>query len=61
MIDSVSKVSGISGIRNTGSVSGNAPMSPTVRTSQPITRVKIVSTTMVTNGEGMALVIRGNR
>jgi hypothetical protein len=51
----------MSGIRNTGSVSGRAPMSPTVRRSKPKNQVIAVSTTMVTSGEGMAVVISGNR
>ncbi len=61
MICSVSKFSGMSGIRKTGSVSGSAPMSPTVRTSRPMATVSAVSTTMVTSGEGIALVSSGNR
>ncbi len=61
MIASVSSVSGTSGIRNMGSVSGSAPMSPTVRTSQPKTTAASVRTTIVTSGEGIARVSSGNR
>ena len=61
MIVSVVSVSGMSGIRNTGSVSGNSPMSPTVRTSQPKVMASAVRTRMVTSGEGMALVTSGNK
>jgi hypothetical protein len=57
MIFSVSQLSGMSGIRNTGRLSGSSPMSPTVRMSRPIPMEKAVSTTMVTSGEGTALVM----
>jgi hypothetical protein len=61
MIWSVSHVSGMSGSRNIGSVSGSSPISPTVRTSQPNATVKAVRTMIVTNGEGIALVMSGKR
>jgi len=61
MIASVSKVSGTSGHRKTGSVSGNSPMSPTVRMSRSRNIASPVSTTMVTSGDGIALVTYGNR
>ena len=61
MILSVSKFSGTSGQRNTGRLSGSAPMSPTVCTSMRKKIAIAVSTTMQTSGEGMARVMRGNR
>jgi len=59
MIVSVSQFSGTSGSRNTGRLSGSSPMSPTVRISSPIPMENAVSTTMVTSGEGTALVMSG--
>ena len=59
MIFSVSRFSGTSGNRNTGRLLGSSPMSPTVRISRPITIEIAVSTTMVTSGDGIALVIYG--
>ncbi len=56
MIRSVSRLSGICGIRKTGKASGSSPMSPTVRSSKPKTIVIAVSTTMQTSGEGIAFV-----
>ncbi len=56
MMRSVSKFSGTSGSRKIGRLSGSSPMSPTVRTSSPSTRVTAVSTTMVTSGDGTARV-----
>ena len=56
MIASVSRFSGTSGSRHTGRLSGSSPMSPTVRMSRSSTMATAVSTTMVTSGEGMALV-----
>ena len=61
MICKVSKVKGISGIRKIGSVFGNSPISPTVRTSMPNHIVIAVNTTIVTKGEGSTVVIRGSR
>ena len=61
MMASVAASSGTCGIRRIGSVSGNAPMSPTVRTSQPKAIDSAVSTTMATRGEGTARVTRGSR
>eukprot|EP00952_Eustigmatos_sp_NYUAD-ZCMA_P000779 3252-Eustigmatos_ZCMA.PRE.1 len=57
MISSVSRLSGICGIRKNGRLSGNSPMSATVRMSRFMKMAKAVSTTMVTSGEGMALVM----
>ena len=59
MIFSVSMLSGTSGSRNTGRLSGSSPMSPTVRMSRPIAIENAVSTTMVTSGDGTALVMSG--
>ena len=56
MILSVSRFSGTSGSRNTGRLSGNWPMSPTVRISRPKKIATAVSTTMATSGDGTALV-----
>ena len=44
-----------------GSVSGKSPMSETVRTSRSSAMEAADSTTMVTSGEGMAVVSIGNR
>ena len=57
----VSQLSGTSGRRNTGSVDGNLPMSPTVRTSHPAATVTTLNRTMQTSGDGTALVTRGSR
>ena len=56
MIMNVSQFRGTSGSKNTGKLLGNSPMSPTVRMSRPSAMDTAVSTTMVTNGEGTALV-----
>lgn len=56
MIASVSRLSGTSGQRNTGRVSGSSPISPTVRISSPSAMARAVSTTMHTSGEGTAVV-----
>ncbi len=61
MIWSVSNVSGMSGRRKTGSVSGNSPMSPTVRTSMPVASATAVSTMMQISGEGIARKTSGTR
>ena len=57
MIASVSQFSGTFGIRNTGRLSGRAPMSPTVRMSRSSAMATPVRTTMVTSGDGTALVM----
>ncbi|SAW21307.1 Uncharacterised protein [Klebsiella pneumoniae] len=61
IIISVSRLSGISGIRNTGRLSGSLPMSPTVRTSRCSHMEMAVSTMMQTSGEGMVLFRYGKR
>lgn len=61
MIASVSRLSGTSGSRNIGRLSGSSPMSPTVRMSRSSTMATAVSATIVTSGEGIALVTYGNR
>ncbi len=61
MIISVSRLSGICGIRKIGRVEGSSPMSPTVRTSKPNQIDAAVRTRMQTSGEGMDLVISGKR
>ena len=52
MIINVSKFRGIFGTKNIGSVSGNAPISPTVRTSIPRAIANNVIAMMQTSGEG---------
>ena len=42
-----------------GRLSGNWPMSPTVRTSRPVKITSALSTTIATNGDGTALVSSG--
>ena len=59
MILSVSQFNGTSGSRNTGRLSGSAPMSLTVRMSRPSATDTPVSPTMVTSGEGTARVRYG--
>ena len=59
MIVSVSKFSGMSGIRNTGNVSGSAPRSSTRRTSKPKAMLSAVRMMMQRSGEGIAFVKRG--
>ena len=64
MIMKVSNVSGTSGHKKIGKVSGSEPMSPTVRTSIPKAILMVVSSMMQTNGEGMSfptMGIIGNR
>ena len=61
MISSVSRLSGTSGSRKTGSVDGSSPMSPTVRRSSPKPIEIALSTTMQTSGDGTILVSRGSR
>jgi len=61
MICKVSRFSGMSGIRNTGRVSGIWPMSPTVRMSSSMKMAAAVSETMATSGDGIALVRYGNK
>ena len=56
MIASVASVKGTCGKPKLGSAEGNWPRSATVRTWMPKTTVMTVSTTIATNGEGMALV-----
>ncbi len=59
MISNVSKVRGTSGSANRGSVSGSAPICPTVFTSSPAHTANAVSTAIAISGEGIALVRRG--
>ncbi|MNC74796.1 hypothetical protein D3C75_1262160 [compost metagenome] len=61
MMSSVWIVSGTSGSRKTGRLSGSLPMSPTVRTSRCSHMAMPVSTTMQTSGEGMVLLRYGKR
>ncbi len=58
---SVSQVSGTSGSRKAGRLSGSAPMSPTVRMSRPSQMDSAVNTTIATSGEGTARVNSGSR
>jgi len=53
MMASVSRLSGTSGQRKTGSVSGSSPMSATVRMSRPKYMATAVMLRMHTSGDGM--------
>jgi len=55
MIARVSKVSGTSGQRKIGRVSGSSPISPTVRISRPKYMATAVIDRMHSSGEGMTL------
>ena len=59
MIFKVSRLSGISGIRKIGNVSGNLPKSLTVRVSVLNSIATRLSTMMHTKGEGISLPIFG--
>ena len=59
MIFNVARFNGTSGSRKTGRLSGSRPMSPTLRMSRSSTSATPVSTTMVTSGDGTALVRYG--
>ncbi|MDT4834414.1 hypothetical protein FQZ97_680500 [compost metagenome] len=50
---------GTAGTRKDGSAFGKDPISPTVRTSRPVSIVTAVRTIMHTSGEGIAFVICG--
>jgi len=59
MIIKVSRFSGTFGHRKIGSVSGNSPMSPTVRISRPTAMATPVNTMMHTSGDGSTLPTTG--
>ncbi len=61
MMRRVSRDRGMSGNRNTGRLSGSAPLSPTVGISRPKYTATPVSTRMHTSGDGTARVSSGNR
>src|SRR4028118_2357422 len=59
MMESVSRLSGMLGMRNVGSDVGNWPMSETVRRSRPRAIETMVSTMIQMRGEGPGPVGRG--